>query len=418
MSIDVGLLAGCFLLALAALVMGVLVPAALARDPGELQFLRLIFIAALVIRCGLAIVSYIHFPYGYFAPDEATTANAAADYLANVPGSPSAHGQGWTVFNILLFRIFGTEPLLPRLWNCVVGAITPLLGYALARALGAAGGARWSAILIAFFPSMVLWSTLNLHDVDAYLVILLAMLITIRLQESPRWWLVVAAALTLLAMFLVRKFSDVTVFVAVALGILAAQLRIPARLVRRIAIAAAAVVAGSVVVAVVFPSPGQYFYARLGLSQIARLRHDLASGARSAVDPDPGLQTLVGALKFLPHGLVDFLLRPFPWEGGSAFSLLTRPETVLYYILLPLVVLGIVLALRKAALRTVPSLVFLAVAGMGYALVLSNLGTIYRERGQLLVVMFAFVGIAVDAIVTRMRRQAGDVDSHDHQTHE
>jgi 4-amino-4-deoxy-L-arabinose transferase-like glycosyltransferase len=413
MSVDVGLLAGCAVLALAALAISAGLPAALARDRGELQFLRLIFVAALLVRVGLAIATYIYFPYGYFAPDEATTANAAADYLVNVPGSPSAHGQGWTVFNILLFRIFGAEPLLPRLWNCLIGAITPLLGYALARAFGATGGARWSAILIAFFPSMVLWSTLNLHDVDAYLVILLAMLITIRLQESARWWLVVAAAMTLLGMFLVRRFSDVTVFVAVASGVLVSRLRIPAKHVRRIALAAAAVVAGVVVVAVVFPRPGQYLYTRLGLSQIARLRHDLASGARSAVDPDPGLQTLAGALKFLPHGLVDFFLRPFPWEGGSAFSLLTRPETIVYYFLLPIIVLGIVLAMRKAALRAFPSLVFLVVAGMGYALVLSNLGTIYRERGQLLVVLFAFVGVAADAILSRVRNRPGEHQAGD-----
>jgi hypothetical protein len=36
---------------------------------------------------------------------------------------------------------------------------------------------------------------------------------------------------------------------------------------------------------------------------------------------------------------------------------------------------------------------------MGYALVVSNLGTIYRERNELLVVMFVFVGVAVDGLM-------------------
>jgi hypothetical protein len=409
--IDFGLLAGSALLALAAVVIGIRACAALAGDASDRRFLRAIFAAALLLRLGLAVVTYIKFPYGYFAPDEAGSVGAASDYLNVVSFiSPTTHGQGWTFFNILVLHIFGTEPLLPRFWNCLVGAVTPLLGFALAREFGAVRGARWSAILIAFFPSTVLWSTLNLHDVNAYCLILLAFVLTIRLQESPRWWKVVALALTLFAMYLLRIFSDAALFAAVACGVLAPRLRIPGRYFVRISLVTAAAIVCTAVGAVVFPRPGQYLYTRLGVSQIAHYRRSLASGARSAVDVDPGLQTLVGAIAFLPFALVDFLLRPFPWERGSSLSILTRPETILYYALLPLVAVGIFLAVRKAALRTVPSLVFLVITALGYAMVLSNLGTIYRERGELIIVMFTFVGLAVDAIAALRWPQRGSTN--------
>jgi len=406
MSVDFGLLTGSALLALAAVLVGTCVVSAMARDSSERTFLFIIFVVALGLRLGLSVVTYIKFPYGYFAPDEVGTVEEARNYLNVVTlNSPASHGQGWIFFNILVFHIFGTEPLLPRLWNCVVGAMTPLLGYMLARDFGAARGARWSAILIAFFPSAVLWSSLNLHDVDVYFVILLALLLATRVQESPRWWRVVAVSLTLAAIYLLRLFSDAALLVAIACGVLASRLRIPARLARRIVIAIAAIIVGSVIVAVLFPRPGQYLYTRLGLGQIAGIRHSLASGARSAVDTDPGLQTPVAALSFLPRGLIDFFLRPFPWEHGSSLSVLTRPETILYYALIPVIAAGIVLTVKKAALRAIPSLVFIAITGLGYSFVLSNLGTIYRERDELLIVMFTFVGVAVDAIAKRLGKQ-------------
>lgn len=411
MTVNLGLLAGSVLLALAAVVVGTGVPAAIAADLSERRFLRVIFSAALLLRFGLAIATYIKFPYGYFAPDELGYVQSASNYLNVINLRPPAtHGQGWIFFNILVSDIFGTEPLLPRFWNCLVGAITPLFGYALAREFGAVSGARWSAILIAFFPSTVLWSSLNLHDVDAYFVILLAFLLMIRLQESRRWWQVVALAMMLTGIYLLRLFTDAALFAAVTFGVLAPRLRIPIKHARRMAVAAAALLGLIVLLTVRFPRPGQYVYTKLGIDQIARIRQSLASGARSAVDPDPGLHTLVGALTFLPRGLVDFFLRPFPWEHGTSLSALTRPETILYYALIPFIAAGIVLSLRKVALRTAPVLVFLVITGLGYALVVSNLGTIYRERDELLIVMFTFVGVAVDAFVGARRSWPGHAD--------
>ncbi len=410
MTAHLGLVVGSALLSVAAVVIGAIVPALVTRDTCERRFLRVLFAAALLLRCGLAVATYLKLPYGYFAPDEAGYVHEASNYLGSGLTAPIVHGQGWIYLNILVFHVFGTEPMLPRLWNCLVGAATPLLGYALARDFGAIRGARWSAILIAFYPSTVLWSSLNLHDVDAYFVILLTLLLTIRLQQAPRWWKVVALALTLLALYLLRIFSDAALFAAVACGVLAPRLRIPRRYFVRISLVTAAAIVCTAVGAVVFPRPGQYLYTRLGVSQIAHYRRSLASGARSAVDVNPGLQTLVGAIAFLPFALVDFLLRPFPWERGSSLSILTRPETILYYALLPLVAVGIFLGVRKAALRTVPSLVFLVITALGYAMVLSNLGTIYRERGELIIVMFTFVGLAVDAIATLRWPQRGSTN--------
>ena len=118
-------------------------------------------------------------------------------------------------------------------------------------------------------------------------------------------------------------------------------------------------------------------------------------------------------LSFLPTGLRDFLLRPFPWETGSSLFLISRPEVIAYYILLLAVAAGIAYSLKINLRKAAPALGFLAVASIGYALVLANLGTIYRERDQLLIVMFAFAGVGVHWVRRRMAASIKyDIPSH------
>jgi hypothetical protein len=153
------------------------------------------------------------------------------------------------------------------------------------------------------------------------------------------------------------------------------------------------------------PGAAQALYLRLGLQALATMRRDFAVGAASAVDPDPGLQTLAGLIGFLPRALVDFYLRPFPWEGGSSLSALTRPEMVAYYALLPFMVAGIFLSLWRVPKRALPLLAFVVISGLAYGIVVSNLGTIYRERGTALLLMLVFTGPAFGALADRLLRQ-------------
>ena len=376
----------------------------LAGDAADLRYLRLVFVGALLLRCVLTVATYQIYGLGYFAPDEAATAQDAVHYLNNIPVMPVAHGQGWEYFNIFVYALFGNEPMLPRLWNCVAGALTAPVGYAVARDLGARRGARLAALLIAFFPSTAFWSILNLHDAGAYLVILCAFAVTTRLEKDTRWWRIVALGMLLFAIYLLRIFADLALLIAVVGGLVAWRWRISPRAAARGT--GAVIVASGIVtaIALLVPQLGHYVYVNGKLDRLAGLRETLASGARSAVDVDPGLGNFAGIVGFVPRGVVDFLLRPFPWEHStSTVAALTRPEVVFYYALLPLLVMGMVLAIRKNFVVAVPPLVFLALSTVGYSLVLSNLGTIYRERDELLVVMFTFSGLAADQLAPWLR---------------
>jgi 4-amino-4-deoxy-L-arabinose transferase-like glycosyltransferase len=410
----VGIEIGLFGLLLACAAGWYAIGAAFDHDPREATFLQVLFVAALLLRVAVAVGTFDLLPYGYAAPDEVGYVASARALMTNghLSLEQVLNGEGWQYFNLLLFHLFGVNPLLPRLWNCVVGAVTPIVCFSLARALGAGSGARWSAILVGLFPSLVLWSSLNLKDADVWLLVLAGLLLAIRLQDSLRWWYLPALLVIMAALEPLRRYADEVLLVAVGVSLIVSlrprrHLASRPGFMRGVPVVFAALAGILVLAAYVFPNVGEGLYHSAGLVQLATLRHNFAIGAHSAINPDPGLGTLRGTLAFLPGGLRDFFLRPFPWETGSGLLEVTRLEAVAYYVSLLFAAVGIVYSLKISAARALPPLAFLLIAGIGYALVIANVGTIYREREQLIVVMFAFVGVGIQAIrlYTSQRRR-------------
>src|SRR5579872_2906115 len=129
------------------------VGAAFALERPEAVFLQRVFVVSIAVRVALAVGTYHLLPYGDLAPDEAGYMSSAKQIVGAgvVNLGQVLNGEGWQYFNALLFYVFGDQPLLPRLWNSVVGSAIPILVYAIARRLGAGAGARWSAALAAVF---------------------------------------------------------------------------------------------------------------------------------------------------------------------------------------------------------------------------------------------------------------------------
>jgi len=408
---------GLFGLLLACAAGWYVIGAAFEHDPHEARFLQIVFVAALLVRVGVAISTFDLLPYGYAAPDEVGYVASARALMASghLSLGEVLNGEGWQYFNLLLFHLFGVNLLLPRLWNCVVGAVTPIVCFSLARSLGAGSAARWTALLVGGFPSLVLWSSLNLKDADVWLLILGGLLLVIRMQDSFRWWCLPTLLIIMAALEPIRRYADDALLVAACVSLIVTlrpmrQLASRPDFMRGAAVVFVVLAGILVTAAYVFPNAGEGIYRSAGLVQLATLRHNFAIGAHSAINPDPGLGTLRGTLAFLPNGLRDFFLRPFPWEAGGGLFEVTRLEAVVYYASLLFAALGIVYSLKTSAARALPPLTFLIVTGIGYALVIANVGTIYREREQLIVVMFAFVGVGVQTIrlYTQHRRPLVD----------
>ena len=97
--------------------------------------------------------------------------------------------------------------------------------------------------------------------------------------------------------------------------------------------------------------------------------------------------SMAASLSALPRGLVAFLFRPFLWEiGGGLDRRVAGLETVLWAIGYVLWVVGL-WGMRRHPDRWLLSVVLFLTISVGAAVTQGNVGTAFRHRDQLLVVM-------------------------------
>jgi Dolichyl-phosphate-mannose-protein mannosyltransferase len=89
------------------------------------------------------------------------------------------------VFVAFLYRVFGPNPLNAVLWNALFGALAVIVGTHIATRLAGRTAARVTAVLIAAWPSAILWSTQMLKDAACLWVTLALLALTMRAVEAP-----------------------------------------------------------------------------------------------------------------------------------------------------------------------------------------------------------------------------------------
>ncbi len=362
-----------------------------SSDP-EARHLLLVFAVAVAVRVGVAIAVAYGTSSGFFALDDDWYAQAGwelARYWAGQGPAPSEiYGEiGYYRWNAVLFTLLGRVPVAPALGNAAIGGFTVLLAHGLAREVAGVRAARTAAWLAALWPSLVLWSSLNLKDGFAILAILLilrgAQRLSLRLSLAGS--IPLAAGFAILSQL--RGYLVLLAVVAVALAWLLARLR------------AAPLAGGALLLAaaLVLPAVGPVGDLALEtqLESLDRAREQMAQGA-SAYHGDADVSTTGAAVRFLPVGLAYFLLAPAPWQVLNTRQLLTLPEMLVWYALLPMVGLGALAALRQRFAAALPVFTFAVLTTLSYALVEGNLGTAYRHRAQVLVLLLVFAAVGLE----------------------
>jgi hypothetical protein len=139
------------------------------------------------------------------------------------------------------------------------------------------------------------------------------------------------------------------------------------------------------------------------LDRLQTTREDQAMWGQSGFGREYDVSTPTGALSALPTGLVYLLFAPFPWAVSGLRQALVLPETLVWYALMPAFVRGLVYAVKHRLRSVLPILVFAASLTAAYALMQGNVGTAYRQRTQVTMFFFIFMGVG---IVERRRQQA------------
>jgi len=377
-------------------------------DHGDREWLSKVLFAALALRLLLAVVLHFRFSPTLFAPDAEAYAyfgRTLADFWrgeASGPGSVYESWQsGYYVLNAVFFFVFGPSAMGPVVLNIFVALWTTVLAYRLATLLLNREVGRIAALLVAFFPSLVLWSVLNIRDAVSTFLVLLVTYAVVRLSRRVRAAHVLALGAGLFFMSTIREYMVVLLILGGALGVVA-SLR-PGKVFQTIFVGA------FLAFVAVLAAENLGFIERVStsdpLSTVAQIREGMLREASSSFAQGLDPSTPRGALLALPVGLAYLLFAPFPWAVSSLLQTFTLPEVLLWYCLVPFTVYGVKRVVSGAPRDVVIPAGILVVVLCTYALVEGNIGTAYRHRAQIMPLLFLFTAAGIQAYLARRKER-------------
>src|SRR5215204_1041406 len=292
-----------FCTALAALA-GVII----SRHKAQARFLIQVFGGAVLIRVAIGALIYYFRLQEFFGGDAFTYDYHGTLYRAFWTGELSYGfydrllgvyvyrnwGMGYTVGAIYL--LLGRNLLAVQFFNAVVGAATAPVIFLCARQIFQnMRVARVATLSVAFYPSLVLWSSQGLKDGPIVFLLTVVMLATLKLGErfSTKYAVVMLFALYGLLCF--RFYIFYMTLAAVGGAFLIGMRPVSSRsLVRQFAIVLA--IGLGLTYLGVIRTAGAQFEVYGDLDQVQRSRADLARSANSGFGADVDVSTASGAI--------------------------------------------------------------------------------------------------------------------------
>jgi 4-amino-4-deoxy-L-arabinose transferase-like glycosyltransferase len=368
-----------------------------SADPDLKIWLRRLVVNAFLIRAFLAVVFEVTGYSGVLAPDEGTYVSSGMGLALYWKGEilvkpwrfTTDQPLGYFYLNAVFFYLFGASEIPIKLFNSLAGAVSCRYLFWITRELFGLATARRAAMLFAFFPSLALWSALNIRDVW---VVLLILFISWKSLQVVKGHSFVAVVPLLLAIGALTTLRDYLFFVVALPPLVALFIGRRGHLARNFVMASVAAL-GVLVFVQQSAAPGRA-ESHMSLEAMSRVRQQMAYGG-SAFAENVDISTPGKALAFLPLGLAYFMFSPFPWQITSFLKAFSLPEMLVIYYLTPSIIRGIRHAIVVRFRESLQILLLTALLTVSYALGEGNVGTLYRHRAQAIgfYLMFAAVGL-------------------------
>jgi hypothetical protein len=387
----------------------------MARGGEEKTFLFRLFLIALIARIGVGTIIYLGNLQEFFGGDANTyhlfgeSLNQSwhgddyhsSRYMAFIQSGAGAWGMLYIVAGV--YEVLGANMYAIQLINASVGASTAIVVYYTSHSLfNNARVAKLAALLVAFFPSLVLWSSQALKDALIILALSLCILATIRLMEKITVPYILVLGVCLAGLLSLRFYIFYMMAAAVAGSFVIGMKSADARSFLQRFVAIGLIGMAFTWFGVIRFAAVQFEkYGNLQMIQMSRI--DQARNATSGFGKDVDVQTTEGALTVIPLGLLYLLFAPFPWQLASLRQSIALPEMLIWWAAFPLLVLGWWYALKHRLRQVAPIVLFTTMLTLAYAVFQGNVGTAYRQRSQLLV--FYFIFVAVGAVLMLEKRE-------------
>ena len=379
-------------------------------------FLLRLFVAGLITRIVIGLAIFAFRGQDFFGGDAITYdfyGNAqmlgwAGDkYYQSIANLfvRSGEGSGWGMVYLVaaVYGLTGRNMLAVQLVNAVFGAATAVVIYLCAQhVFQNSRVARLAGIAVAFYPSLVLWSSQGLKDGPIVFFLAIAILATLRLGEKLTLKYILILLGALIALLALRFYVFYMICVAIAGAFIIGMQQVSATSFAR-QFSAVILLGLALTYIGVTRSAGVQLEHYGNLESLQRSRLDLATSAESGFGRDVDVSTTSGALSTIPVGIVYLLFAPFPWQITSLRQSITLPEMIIWWVSFPLLVLGLWFTIKYRLRMASPILIFTVMLTLAYSVFQGNVGTAYRQRAQVLV--FYFIFVAVGFVLIKEKRE-------------
>lgn len=382
-----------------------------ADDAETRTFLLQIFVLGVLFRVFIAVITHIFNLQVFFCQDAIAFEEAGAYLSASWSGyelstlysverftDTSASGWGISYLTALIYMVTGRNPLAVQMFISVLGAATAVLVYFCTKQIFKNSRvARFSAILVMFFPSMALWSSQILKDGVVIFLIVATICIVLKLRQQFSYLYLI---LLLACLFGIAAFR-IYILLALAPAIVGSFIIDPQKSSSQLVFRTAAIVVIAVTLAY-FGFLGS-IENRLGdftLENMSRHRQYLST-VESGFGQELDVSTPMGALRALPIGFAYLMLAPFPWAMENFRQAITLPEVLLWWSLIPFLISGLWYTMKRRFGNSILLLLFLFILTLTYSVSQGNVGTAYRQRAQIQVLYFIFISVGIAKVIER-----------------
>ncbi len=373
-------------------------------EKDDKEFLVNIFIAALIVRIGFGLAIYIFSLQDFFGGD-ASTYDSLGQRLVDVwqgkvdpteawslrASSTSEPGWGMTYLVGVIYFVTGQSILVAQSFCAVIGAATaPMIFFCAQKIFNNNSVSKNSALAIAFFPSLIIWSSQLMKDGLIIFLLVCAMTMVLQLQKKFNLLAVAVLIFSMFGILSLRFYIFYMVAVAVA-GSFVIGLGTTVKSIVRRAIAIAVIGLALTYLGVLRNAEAEYEkYGNLEKVQQSRLDQ---SRTESGFGENLDVSTAEGAITAIPLGLLYLMLAPFPWQISNFRQAVTLPEIMVWWACIPLIISGLWYAVKNRLREAIPILLFSLMLTLAYSIFQGNVGTAYRQRTQIQVFLFIFVAV-------------------------
>ena len=381
------------------------------------SFVLDMFLLALAVRMAFGLFIHVYELRDFFGGD-ALTFDVCGNQIAEVWSgraspddtlslramSTTTPGFGIHYLVAAVYYLLGPNILAAQSLVGLIGAaIIPLLYHCSYQIFSNSKVSSIAAVLAAIFPAFVVWTGQLLKDGIVIFFLVLSMTMVLVLQKKLNYVAIVALVVGLIGVVSFRFYIFYMLVIAVAGSFVIGRRSSVEGFVRGLALL---VFVGLALTYLGVLSTASASLERFGTLEILqRSREDLSRSADSGFGAEVDVSTTEGAISTIPLGFTYLMFAPFPWQAASIRQSVTIPETIVWWAMFPLIIMGLIYSIRNKLRASIPVVIFTLLLTLGYSIFQGNIGTAYRQRSQIQVFLFIFVGVGGALILERRENQ-------------